>query len=82
MFNTYYFSVRHPQHSKWHVTLEEYPYRLWPPYPTGGAFFMPFETAERVQAAMPYVKSFRIDDVYVGLIAWKLKVGTDTVIQS
>ena len=29
------------------MSLEEYPYRLWPPYPTAGSFFVPFETARK-----------------------------------
>ena len=57
-----------------YVSLEEYPYRLWPPYPTAGSFFVPFETAERLYAAMPYIRYLRFDDVFVGIAAWKLKV--------
>ena len=60
--------------SKWYVSLEEYPYRLWPPYPTGGSFFLSFETLEKMQAAMPYTQYTRFDDVYIGIIAWKLKI--------
>lgn len=26
--------------SKWYISLEEYPFRLWPPYPTAGKFLL------------------------------------------
>ena len=63
------------------MPLEEYPYRLWPPHPAGGAFFLAFETAERLQAAVPYVKHIRMDDIFVGIIAWKLQVGACVHVQ-
>ena len=59
---------------KWYISLKEYPYRYWPPYPTAGSFFLPMETAERLYIAMQYVKMLRFDDVFVGIAAWKLKV--------
>ena len=62
------------QDSKWYISLNEYPYRFWPPYPTAGSFFVPMETAERLYAAMQYTKIIRFDDVFVGIVAWKLKV--------
>lgn len=60
--------------SKWYVSLAEYPYRFWPPYPTAGSFFVPMMTAEKLYAAMQYTKIIRFDDVYLGIIAWKLNV--------
>lgn len=59
--------------SEWYVSLEEYPYRFFPPYVTSGAFFMPMMTAERVYIAMQYTKILRFDDVFVGIVAWKLE---------
>ena len=58
--------------SKWYVSLEEYPFRLYPPYPTAGSFFLSFGTAERISIAMQYVKYLRFDDVFVGIICHKL----------
>ena len=58
--------------SKWYISLEEYPYRLWPPYPTAGSFFMSFDTAQRISIAMQYVKYLRFDDVFVGIVCHKL----------
>ncbi|ELU12998.1 hypothetical protein CAPTEDRAFT_174449 [Capitella teleta] len=62
------------QDKKWYISLAEYPYRFWPPYPTAGSFFVPMETAERIYAAMQYTKIIRFDDVFVGIVAWKLKI--------
>ena len=64
------------------MSLAEYPYRVWPPYPAGGAFFLAFETAERLQAAVPYVKHFKLDDVFIGIIAWKLQASRPVEVTS
>lgn len=60
--------------NKWYVSLAEYPYRYWPPYPTAGSFFLPMDTAERLYIAMQYTKMLRFDDVFVGIAAYKLKL--------
>ena len=62
------------KHNKWYVSLEEYPYSFWPPYPTAGSFIVPMETAKQIHIAAPYVKYIRFDDVYIGIVAWKLKI--------
>src|SRR6218665_1602497 len=59
--------------NKWYVSLEEYPFRFWPPYPTAGSFFVPMMTAEKLYVAMQYTKVIRFDDVFLGIVAWKLK---------
>ena len=60
--------------NKWYISLDEYPYQFWPRFPSAGAFFMPFDTAERISTAMPYVKYLRFDDVFVGIICHKLGI--------
>ena len=60
--------------SKWYISLDEYPYRFWPDYVTAGSFFVPMLTAERLYAAMQFVKIIRFDDVYLGIVAYKLGV--------
>lgn len=60
--------------SKWYVSLDEYPFRLWPPYPTAGSFFLSFGTAERIAIAMQYVQYLRFDDVFIGIVCHKLGV--------
>lgn len=62
------------KNSKWYISLEEYPFRLWPPYPTAGSFFVSFSTAERLSIAMQYVKYLRFDDVFVGIVCRKLGI--------
>lgn len=62
------------KNSKWYVSLEEYPFGFWPPYPTAGSFIVPMDTARKLHAAAPFVRMIRFDDVYVGILAWKLGV--------
>ncbi len=56
----------------WSLSREEYPYRYFPPYPTAGSFLMPMATAERLHIAMKFTKYLRFDDIFLGIVAWKL----------
>ena len=58
--------------SKWYVSLEEYPYRFWPNYVTGGSFFAHMSTVQRIKIAMQYVKIIRFDDIFLGIVTYKL----------
>ena len=60
--------------NKWHISRQEYPYRFYPPFPTGGAIFLSQEIAQRAYIAMHYTKYIRFDDVFLGIIAWKLEI--------
>lgn len=60
--------------SKWYVTLEEYPFHMWPPYVTAGAFLLSREALFEMYYASMYVRHFRFDDVYLGLVALKAKI--------
>lgn len=60
--------------SKWYISLAEYPYRFWPPYPTAGSFLIAMSTVQDVVIAMKYVKYLRFDDVFLGIIAMKLNI--------
>ena len=57
--------------SKWFVTLSEYPYHLWPPYITAGAFTLSKEALIDMYYASMYTQHFRFDDIYLGLVASK-----------
>lgn len=57
--------------SKWYVPLSEYPYHLWPPYVTAGAFILSREALIDMYYASMYTKHFRFDDIYLGLVAKK-----------
>ena len=59
---------------KWYTSLDEYPFRFWPPYPTGGSVFMTMEVAQRLYIGMQYTLIIRFDDVFLGIAAWKLKL--------
>lgn len=60
--------------SKWYVSLEEYPYHLWPPYVTAGAYILSKNSIIDMYYTSFYTKHFRFDDIYVGLLAYKAKV--------
>lgn len=45
--------------SKWFVSVEEYPFSLWPPYCTAGAYLVSRETMRRLLFTSYYTKLFR-----------------------
>jgi len=61
------------KNSAWYMSLEEYPYRFFPPYVSSGSFFLPMMTAERIYVAMQYTRILRFDDIFLGIVAWKLQ---------
>ncbi|XP_056630236.1 beta-1,3-galactosyltransferase brn [Diorhabda sublineata] len=60
--------------SKWFVSLSEYPYHMWPPYITAGAYILSSSALIDMFYASFYTKHFRFDDVYLGLLAFKTKI--------
>lgn len=70
-----FFSAPHRHYtSKWYVTLAEYPYHLWPPYVTAGAYIVSQEALLDMYYTSFYTKHFKFDDVYVGLLAKKANI--------
>lgn len=57
--------------SKWYISLREYPYNMWPPYVTAGAYILSKEALVKLYYASLYTKHFRFDDIYLGLVALK-----------
>ncbi|THD25229.1 Hexosyltransferase [Fasciola hepatica] len=57
--------------SKWFVSYKEYPYRLFPPYPSGGTVVISMPVVRLLAAGMPFVKFFWIDDAYMGIVLYK-----------
>lgn len=57
--------------SKWRVGLEEYPWNKWPPYVTAGAYVMSNQAMKVIYVASLFVKHFRFDDIYLGIVAKK-----------
>lgn len=60
--------------SKWYVSLKEYPYHLWPPYVTAGAYILSKNALIDMYFTSYYTKHFRFDDIYLGLLAYKAKI--------
>ncbi|XP_018567208.1 beta-1,3-galactosyltransferase brn [Anoplophora glabripennis] len=60
--------------SKWYVSLQEYPYHMWPPYVTAGAFILSRSALTDMYYSSFYTQHFRFDDIYVGLLAYKAKI--------
>lgn len=60
--------------SKWYVSLKEYPYHLWPPYVTAGAYILSREALLDLYYTSFYTKHFRFDDIFLGLIAKKADI--------
>lgn len=65
--------LRH-QISKWYVSLSEYPYHMWPPYVTAGAYMLSNAALAKFYYGSSYVKRFRFDDIYLGLLSKKLNI--------
>lgn len=60
--------------SKWRVPLEEYPWNKWPPYVTAGAYLVSNKSMKVLYAGSLFVKHFRFDDVYLGIVAKKVGI--------
>ena len=67
--------IRH-YYNKWYATLQEYKFSHFPPYPSGGVYFMTSKTARKITLAIPYVQFIKYDDVYVGIVCLKLGIKT------
>ncbi|KAK2576786.1 hypothetical protein KPH14_005429 [Odynerus spinipes] len=60
--------------SKWYVSLEEYPFHLWPPYVSAGAYVVSREALLDMYYTSFYTKHFRFDDIFLGLVAKKADI--------
>ncbi|CAH2242143.1 jg1049 [Pararge aegeria aegeria] len=60
--------------SKWRVSLDEYPWNKWPPYVTAGAYVVSNRCMKLFHVGSLFVKNFRFDDIYLGIVAKKLGV--------
>lgn len=72
LFAGYVFENSKPHrhfHSKWYVSLQEYPFSRYPPYVTAGAFVLSNTALRKLYYASFYVKHFRFDDIYLSLLA-------------
>ncbi|CAK9801414.1 Beta-1,3-galactosyltransferase brn [Anthophora quadrimaculata] len=60
--------------SKWYTSLKEYPYHLWPPYITSGAYILSKEAFLDMYYTSLYTKHFKFDDIFLGLVARKANI--------
>lgn len=60
--------------SKWRVSVDEYRWDRWPPYVTAGAFVLSNKTMKVMYIGSLFVKHFRFDDIYLGIVAKKLGI--------
>lgn len=60
--------------SKWRVSLEEYPWNKWPPYVTAGAYVVSNKSMKVLYVGSLFVKHFRFDDIYLGIVAKKVGI--------
>jgi hypothetical protein len=76
LFSGYVFVSAPHRHrsSKWHVTLAEYPYHMWPPYVTAGAYVLSREALFDMYYTSFYTKHFHFDDIYLGIVAKKADI--------
>lgn len=70
-----FFSAPHRHYfSKWFVTLNEYPFHMWPPYVTAGAYVLSHQALVDLYYGSFYTQHFRFDDIYIGLVAKKVQI--------
>lgn len=59
---------------KWYISLNEYPYHLWPPYATGMAYVLSRQALVDIYYTSLYTKYLQLEDVFVGIAARKAGV--------
>lgn len=59
---------------RWYISIDEYPYDRYPPYVTAGCFLMTTSNVRLFNLASKYVRLFRFDDIYMGLLAYSLAI--------
>ncbi|XP_021375660.1 lactosylceramide 1,3-N-acetyl-beta-D-glucosaminyltransferase-like [Mizuhopecten yessoensis] len=60
--------------SKWYVPVSEYPWDAYPSFISAGTVIMTMDFVKDVRIAMRYTKLFRLDDIYLAILAYKLGV--------
>jgi len=57
---------------RWYIPIKDYPYDLYPPFLSGGAILMSRRVAMEISIGFLYTKYFKYDDVYLGIVLFKL----------
>ena len=58
----------------WYVSWKDYPYDRYPDYLGGFAMFASMDVVKLFQAVIPYVRHLPFDDVFIGIVAYKLNI--------
>lgn len=59
---------------KWYVPLKDYPYDKYPNFVAGGFIMLTKNTLNNIYLASQFTQHFVFDDVFLGIIAFKLKI--------
>ncbi|KAK3100580.1 hypothetical protein FSP39_022108 [Pinctada imbricata] len=59
---------------RWYMPENQFPFDCYPPYLSGGALLTSGEVIRKMNIALPYVKKFKYDDVYLAIIVQKLGI--------
>ncbi|KAK3100764.1 hypothetical protein FSP39_025002 [Pinctada imbricata] len=59
---------------KWLISKEDFPFPCYPTYVSGTAVVTTGKVIQRFNAAIPYVKFLVFEDVFLGIVAWKLGI--------
>ena len=59
---------------KWLVSKEDYPGKHYPPYVAGGAYITSYHVARMFSIVFPYIQYLGMEDVYIGMVAYKVNV--------
>lgn len=60
--------------SKWFISLNEYPFDLWPPYLIGGTILTNMNVIRKIAIAFPYTNIIRMEDTFIGILAKLLHI--------
>lgn len=60
--------------SKWYISVDDYPFDLWPPYLIGGTILTNMEVVKNISLAFPFTKIIRMEDTFIGIIAKLLSI--------
>lgn len=65
--------MRDPK-SKWYMSLQRYPFKMFPPYAEAGTLIVSKQLAQDLFIAMQYTQYHPFDDVFVGIVLFKLHI--------
>jgi len=60
--------------NKWYVSKAEWAPRFYPPFATGMGFILSRYVVEKIRPHFNWLKPFRLDDVYVGMLVNRAKI--------